>query len=133
MKAGQMMKAGRALGAVQKSGVLTHPVLKMAAKYWWFSLPAGMALYGKIRERMEQKKGKVKIHQYFADAADVVGPILTLVSVIELAERLQDQGKLDDAPALSKPPPPPSTPQQQAVMQTPAQTQETPPPHLQRM
>jgi len=133
MKAGQMMQAGRALGAVQKSGLLTHPVVKMAAKYWWFSLPAAMAMYGKFKERKEDK-GKVKIHQYFADAADVIGPILTVVSVIELAERLQNEGKLQDSPVAPKPAvPPPSTPQQQAVHQVPAQTQETPPPHLQRM
>lgn len=116
------MRAGRALGEVQRSGVLRHPVLKMATKYWWFSIPAGLALYGKIRERMDKDKGKkVKLYAYFADAASIAGPILTLVSVMELAERLDQKGKLDKplaAPAV--------------LPSTPAATQETPPPYLQR-
>ncbi|NEN87915.1 MAG: hypothetical protein F6K48_02935 [Okeania sp. SIO3H1] len=126
MKIKQAIKAGQALGAVSKTGILKHPVLKMASKYWWFSIPAGLALYGKVRERMENPKQKTKIHLYFSDAADVVGPILTLVSVIELAERLQEQGRLDNAkPAVAAAPAP-------SQFQAPAGTQEPPAPSLQR-
>lgn len=74
----------------------------MAAKYWWFSIPAGLALYGKFRSRYE-KHGK--LHEYFADTADVLGPVLTLVSVFELATRLQQQGKLDPPQAIPRPGP----------------------------
>lgn len=74
----------------------------MAAKYWWVSLPAGLALYGKIRQRYE-KGGK--LHEYFVDAADVIGPVLTLVSVFELATRLEEQGKLDPKPNVPQPGP----------------------------
>ena len=125
-----MMTAGRALGTIQQSGVLRHPVLKMAAKYWWASLPVGLALYGKIRERMETE-GKVKIHQYLSDAADVLGPVLTLVGIIELAERLDSQGKLAQ-PVAAAPAVPAAPPGAMGEIISPPFVEDTPHPSRQR-
>lgn len=72
-------------------GMIDHPVARMAKKYWFLSVPIGLGLYGKLRARYE-KNGKM--HEYMADAADVLGPVLTLVAVFELAGRMEEQGKL---------------------------------------
>jgi hypothetical protein len=88
--------AGRLLGGLV-GDVSQSPVLKMARRYWYLSIPVALTLYGKLRERWDDK-GKVKLHHIFVDAADTLGPILTIVAVFELAGRLEREGKLDAPP-----------------------------------
>jgi len=71
--------------------LIDHPVARMAKKYWYLSFPLGLGLYGKLRERYEAGG---KVHQYLADTANVISPILTIVAVFELAEKMESKGKL---------------------------------------
>lgn len=94
MKMEHALAAGRAIGALQQNGAFKHPLAKMAMRYWWLSVPAGIALYGRIQERRE--KGETRVHHYFATAAEVLGPIMTVVTMAELAFKLDREGRLDD-------------------------------------
>lgn len=134
------LTAGRALGTLQQSGILAHPLVKMGLRYWWLSVPAGLALYGRIKERRE--KGERKIHHYFGAAAEVFGPLMTVVAMAELASKLQREGKLDtriDERIAASQQTGTEQPSMQGVsrlngdvLHPPQYTEDVPPPHLQR-
>jgi hypothetical protein len=90
---GTMLKAGKALGDIQRSGIVSHPLLKMAMRYWWLSIPTGLALYSRIKEN--HAKGNKKVHHYFGAAAEVLGPVMTIVAVAEMASKMNREGRLD--------------------------------------
>src|SRR6056297_85962 len=122
------LAAGQAFGALQNAGAFSHPLLKLALRYWWLSVPAGLALYGRIQER--RAKGETKIHHYFGATAEIVGPIMTVVAMAELAGKMQREGKLEP----KSPPPPPQPSGMQGVsrlhgdvIHPPEYTEETPP------
>ncbi len=120
-----MVQTGKALGAVHNSGVVQHPALRLAARYWWVSIPTGLAFYGKVKERKE--KGVVKLHHWFSVAAEVLGPIMTVVAFMELAERMEKKngngtGAAKPVPDMAGMAPPP----------IPVYTEETPYPAQQR-
>jgi len=71
-----------------------HPVVKLAIKYWWMSIPVAMAMYGRYRSSMEDEGG-YKLWQAFSDFGTVVGPVMTFVSLSELASSMDRRGKLD--------------------------------------
>jgi hypothetical protein len=99
-----MLSAGQAIGSLQQAGAFQHPLLKMALKYWWLSIPAGIALYGRIQER--RAKCENKMHHYFGAAAEVLGPVMTLVAMAELSMKMQREGKLDTPRPIAQPPSP---------------------------
>lgn len=119
--------AAKHLGA---EGILANPVVALARKYWWASLPVTFMVYGRIRDRMEREK-KMKLHHYLVETTEVVGPVLTIVGIFELASRMKQEGKLDDVIKPKQQMVAQQQPPQQAL-QGPSHTQETPPPHLQR-
>lgn len=122
MKLETMMQTGKALGAVRDSGIVQHPALRLASRYWWISIPTGLAFWSKVKERRE--KGVVKLHHWFAAAAEVLGPIMTVVTFMELAERMERKNGYysQAAPASSGTP----------IAGVPAYTEETPYPGQQR-
>lgn len=110
--------AGSATQLIGGVPLAQTPIVKMAAKYWWLSIPAGVVIWGKIAERSE--KGKMKPHHYITAAAEGLGPVLTFVALFELAERLESKGKLGP------------TQKDYHSFSEPAMTQQTPPPSQQR-
>lgn len=141
MNMNHALAAGQALGALEKNGVFKHPLVKMGLRYWWLSIPAGLALYGRIKERRE--KGENKIHHYFGATAEIFGPIMTIVAMAELASRMDKQGKLDAQAHQQRATYQPQTGESQPslkgasrlhgdVIHPPEYTEDTPPPHLQR-
>lgn len=75
------------------AGMAGSPIVKLALKYWWLSIPTGLALYGKYKARAS--KDDYKIYHFFDDVGTVLGPIMTFVGLNELATKMEDKGKLD--------------------------------------
>jgi hypothetical protein len=107
------------------NGILGHPVVKMALRYWWVSVPVGIGFYGKYKQIQSEHGKKAKIYHYINGAADVVGPVLTLVSVAELATRMQEEGKLDRAAQQARD-------VEFTTVEAPQGSMDPPPPYLQR-
>lgn len=78
-----------ALGEVTQS-----PMIKLALRYWWLSVPVGMALYGRYKAR-KKEDNEYKLYQAFDDFGMIMGPVMTFVGLSELANQMEAQGKLD--------------------------------------
>lgn len=88
-----------ALKSLPLGNLTEQPVVKLALRYWWLSLPVGVALYGKYKARMEEQD-RYKIYNAFDDFGTIMGPVMTFVGLSELANRMDRSGTLRDAPAV---------------------------------
>jgi hypothetical protein len=70
------------------------PLAKMALRYWWVSIPLAYMVYGRIQDRRAKEK-KIKPYMILSDVAATLGPVMTLVAMSELANKLERSGKLD--------------------------------------
>ena len=68
------------------SGVVANPLTQAAVRYWWLSIPAGLAIWGSIKERRESGK-KLRLHHIFSDVGTIVAPVVSLAMLLNLANR----------------------------------------------
>jgi len=66
-----------------------HPIIRVGVRYWWVSLPMALVYWSKIKAR--KSKGKVEYWEYVEDAAAVAMPVMTLVGVFGMIEKLDKQ------------------------------------------
>lgn len=61
----------------------SHPLVRVAAKYWWLAIPAGIAMWSKARRREKTDVGTI-----LEDFGSSFGPV---IPVILLGEMLADK------------------------------------------
>jgi hypothetical protein len=61
----------------------SHPLVRVAAKYWWLAIPAGIAMWSKARRRDKTDVGTI-----LEDFGASFGPV---IPVILLGEMLSDK------------------------------------------
>lgn len=87
----------------------SHPLVKLAAKYWWLAIPAGWAMW-----TLSKKREKIDAAGLIADFGTCFGPVLPIIILGEMcadrAERQQAapaavgiQGPIKDASFVVQP------------------------------
>ena len=76
-----------------------HPVVRVGVRYWWVSVPMALVYWSKIKAR--QSKGKVEYWHYVEDAAAVAMPVMTLVGVFGMIEKMDRQQQVTNQQQLA--------------------------------
>src|SRR5690606_23417043 len=93
-----MNAAEKFMGMQALSGLTnSHPLLRAAVKYWWLSIPSGIALYSLIKARPKNTMATV-----MQDIATSMGPVVGLILLSESLER-KEAVKTLTAPDLNSP------------------------------
>lgn len=83
---------GDALGAQQR------PLVLMAAKYWWVSVPVAIAIWSAIKER--RANGGIKTHLLVTDIGMIITPAISLILLAEFVNA-QQSGQPAATPAAA--------------------------------
>jgi len=66
------------------AGIATKsPMARIALKYWWLSIPAGIALYGRIKKRRD-KGEKIDCMSTLDDVGAVLTPVMPIIILGEM-------------------------------------------------
>lgn len=88
-----------ALRGLPLGNLTEHPIVKMTLRYWWLSIPVGVALYGRYKAQLKDT-GSYKLYNAFDDFGSIMGPIMTFVGLSEMAHQMERQGVLREAPGI---------------------------------
>lgn len=88
----------KSLHGLARNEVINNPLTRLALRYWWFSIPIGLAVWGQFRER--NQKGEVKLHHLIQDTGSILSPFLVLAILTEFSER-REQAKLPPATTIT--------------------------------
>jgi hypothetical protein len=76
--------------------VNSHPLVKVAVKYWWLAIPAGWAMW-----TLSKKRDKIDAAGLIQDFGTCFGPILPIIVLGEMIADRQDRQQA--APAAVPP------------------------------
>jgi hypothetical protein len=104
------MDLGRMHSQVSSLGFLVgqqRPFVSFMVKHWYLVAFAGLAMYGKVRER--HKKGDLTTYNTMADLGLILSPLVGLALLNQLAEQNHMRGQMAAANIPSAPDPDPQT------------------------
>lgn len=87
----------KALGNIVRNETINNPLTRLAVRYWWLSIPVGIAVWGRFEER--RAAGEVKLHHLIGDAGTILSPFLVLAILSEFAERREEAAKRPKPPS----------------------------------
>lgn len=66
----------------------SHPLVRIAAKYWWLAIPAGWAMW-----TLSKKRDKVDAAGLIQDFGTAFGPVIPLIVLGEMMADREDRQK----------------------------------------
>ena len=73
----------------------SHPLVKLAAKYWWLAIPAGWAMW-----TLSKKREKVDAAGLIQDFGTCFGPVLPIIILGEMCSDREERQKAAPAQAV---------------------------------
>jgi len=68
--------------------VSSHPLVKLAAKYWWLAIPAGWAMW-----TLSKKREKIDAAGLIQDFGTCFGPVLPIIILGEMCSDREERQK----------------------------------------
>lgn len=73
----------------------SHPLVRLAAKYWWLAIPAGWAMW-----TLSKKREKVDAAGIIQDFGTCFGPVLPIIILGEMCSDREERQKATPAQAV---------------------------------